>query len=63
MNERDIKLAAAIDELISASSEAGYIYACWSDGADVTNEQLQESKDKIQELKKKLLDALNIRIV
>lgn len=33
--------------LIEQAHQAGYIYACWCDGANVSNEEYHKSKDDL----------------
>jgi hypothetical protein len=62
MNERDVKLAAMINEMFDAAHSAGYFLAAWENGP-VSTEIMEETKYKAEDLKKKLFEALNIRIV
>lgn len=64
MNERDVKLAALINELVEASYENGYLYGDFlCENASTTDRAVKKQNKIVEELKKKLFEELNIRIV
>lgn len=64
MNERDVKLAAMIDDLITTSKLYGHKYNDFTfQRKGVTDDDLMLLQIKLFELKKNLFEALNIRIV
>jgi len=45
-----------LEKLIKLAYDAGYIYACWCDGAHVSNEHYRKSETDLEEATKQFLE-------